>query len=46
MGVTAVGATAAGVYLGLVTGAVAPDLGLGRRTRPLGPIMIELGTDL
>ena len=42
MGVTAVGATAAGVYLGLVTGAVAPDLGLGRRTRPLGPTVITI----
>jgi len=42
MGVTAVGATAAGVYLGLVTGAVAPDLGLGRRTRPLGPTVVTI----
>lgn len=29
---------AAGGYLGLVTGAVTVDLGLGRRVRPLGPI--------
>ena len=32
----AAGALGAG-YLGLVTGAVPVDLGLGRRTRPLGP---------
>lgn len=27
-------------YLGLVTGAVPVDLGLGRRTRPLGPLAV------
>jgi hypothetical protein len=29
---------AAGAYLGLVTGAVPVDLGVARRTRPLGPL--------
>ncbi len=33
-------AGAGGLYLGLVTGAVTVDLGLGRRTRPLGPIEV------
>ena len=38
----AVGATLAGgaTYLGLVTGAAPLDLGIGRRTRPLGPLHI------
>ncbi|MFV0132032.1 SRPBCC family protein [Streptomyces sp. HMX87] len=35
--VTAAGAGAAAGYLGLLTGAVPLDLGVGRRTRPLGP---------
>lgn len=35
------GAAAAG-YLGLVTAAVPVDLGVGRRTRPLGPLTIDI----
>ena len=31
-----------GVYLGLVTGAVPIDLGLGRRLRELGPLQVEI----
>jgi hypothetical protein len=37
----AVSAAAAG-YLGLVTGAVPVDLGVGRRSRPLGPQQIDI----
>ncbi len=38
------GAAVAGFagYLGLVTGALAVDLGIGRRTRPLGPIQVDI----
>ncbi len=32
----------AGGYLGLVTGAVPLDLGVGRRTRPLGPLTVDI----
>src|SRR5215470_5405683 len=32
----------AGGYLGLVTGALGLDLGVGRRTRPLGPQTVEI----
>jgi Polyketide cyclase / dehydrase and lipid transport len=32
----------AGGYLGLISGALPVDLGLGRRTRPLGPIGIDI----
>ena len=39
--VTAVPAGAAG-YLGLVTGAVSLDLGIGRRSRPLGPQQVDI----
>jgi hypothetical protein len=39
--VGAVGAVAGG-YIGLVTGALAPDLNVGRRMRPLGPISINI----
>jgi hypothetical protein len=35
------GVTAAG-YVGLVTGACPVDLGVGRRTRPLGPQQVEM----
>ncbi|MDO0939034.1 SRPBCC family protein [Streptomyces sp. DG2A-72] len=35
------GAVAAG-YLGLVTGALPLDLGVGRRTRPLGPQTVDI----
>lgn len=31
-----------GVYVGLVTGAVPIDLGLGRRVRPLGPLKVDI----
>ncbi|MFI7068132.1 hypothetical protein ACIBL3_44595 [Kribbella sp. NPDC050124] len=34
--------TGAGTYLGLVTGAISLDLGIGRRTRPLGPIDVRI----
>jgi hypothetical protein len=42
--VAAVGSAVAGggVYLGLVTGAVPIDLGLGRRLRELGPLQVEI----
>ncbi|KOV54671.1 hypothetical protein ADL00_29370 [Streptomyces sp. AS58] len=40
--VTVAGAGAAAGYLGLVTGALALDIGLGRRTRPLGPQTVEI----
>ncbi|MEU4295108.1 hypothetical protein AB0E63_43395 [Kribbella sp. NPDC026596] len=43
---TAICAVAAGglaaAYLGLITGAVPVDLGIGRRTRPLGPLRIRI----
>lgn len=39
---SAAAAAATGVYLGLVTGAAPFDLGVGRRTRPLGPIDIDI----
>ena len=29
-------------YRGLLSGALAPDLGVGRRTRPLGPIEVQI----
>lgn len=35
------GAMTAG-YLGLATGALAPDVGVGRRTRPLGPQVVDI----
>jgi hypothetical protein len=37
-----VGAALGGVYVGLVTGAVPIALGVGRRTRRLGPLMIDI----
>jgi len=37
VGVAAVGGGAAAGYLGLVTGALPLDVGVGRRTHPLGP---------
>lgn len=40
--VAALGATAAGAYIGLVTGRVSLDLGAGRRTRPLGPLTVQI----
>jgi hypothetical protein len=33
---------ATGLYAGLVTGALTVDLGVGRRTRPLGPIQVSI----
>ena len=38
-----VGAALAGGYLGVVTGALAIDLGMGRRTRALGPQTVKIG---
>lgn len=38
----AAGGAGAGAYLGLVTGAVPVDLGVGRTSRPLGPLSIEV----
>lgn len=35
-------AAAAGGYVGLVTGRLSLDLGVGRRTRPLGPIDVDI----
>ncbi|MGH3863796.1 hypothetical protein [Actinokineospora sp.] len=40
--VGAVGAGLTGIYLGLVTAAAPLDLGVGRRTRPLGPQTIDI----
>ncbi|QNE21361.1 SRPBCC family protein [Kribbella qitaiheensis] len=39
---TGAGVAGAATYLGLVTGAAPLDLGIGRRTRPLGPLRIEI----
>jgi Polyketide cyclase / dehydrase and lipid transport len=36
------GAAATGAYIGVVTGRLTFDLGIGRRTRPLGPIHLEI----
>ena len=42
-GCTAVaGAAAIGAYVSLVTGRVTLDLGVGRRTRPLGPFDLDI----
>jgi hypothetical protein len=38
-----VAASAGAAYAGLVTGALAVDLGVGRRTRPLGPLSVDIG---
>lgn len=40
--IVAAGVTMVGGYLGLVTGAVPVDLGVGRRTRPLGPLSVDI----
>lgn len=40
--VTVLGASAAGAYVGLVTGRLSFDLGVGRRTRPLGPLVVDI----
>jgi hypothetical protein len=36
------GAAATGAYVGLVTGRLTLDLGIGRRTRPLGPFDLDI----
>ena len=36
------GAASTGVYIGVVTGRLTLDLGLGRRTRPLGPLHLDI----
>lgn len=36
------GMTGVAAYLGLVTGAMPVDLGVGRRTRPLGPLQLQI----
>ena len=36
------GAAAAGAYIGAVTGRLTLDLGIGRRTRPLGPLHLDI----
>lgn len=40
--IAVLGAAATGTYVGLVTGRLSVDLGIGRRTRPLGPLSIEV----
>lgn len=42
VGTVGAAGTGAGLYLGLVTGAVPLDLGVGRTLRPLGPLNIEV----
>lgn len=42
LGTTAVAGASIGGYLGLVTGRLSLDLGLGRRTRPLGPLDVDI----
>lgn len=37
-----IGGAGAATYLGLVTGRLTLDLGLGRRTRPLGPLVVDI----
>jgi hypothetical protein len=39
----AAGGAAVATYLGLVTAAAPLDLGIGRRTRPLGPLSVDIG---
>ncbi len=41
-GSTVLGAAGASAYVGLVTGRLSLDLGVGRRTRPLGPLTIDV----
>lgn len=43
--VVAGGSVVAGSYLGLVTAAVPLDLGVGRRVRGLGPLVVDIGAD-
>jgi hypothetical protein len=37
-----VGAAVTGAYIGVVTGRLTLDLGIGRRTRPLGPLQVDI----
>jgi hypothetical protein len=36
------GAAATGAYIGVLTGRLTLDLGIGRRTRPLGPLHLNI----
>jgi len=45
-GVCVSGAAGVGLYVGLVTGRLALDLGIGRRTRPLGPLTVEIAAPI
>jgi hypothetical protein len=40
--IAAIASGAGGLYLGLVTGALPVDLGIGRTTRPLGPLSVHV----
>ncbi len=42
LGAAGLGAVATGGYLALVTGRLTVDLAVGRRTRPLGPIVVDI----
>lgn len=39
---TVLGAAGASAYVGLVSGRLSVDLGVGRRTRPLGPLTVDI----
>ncbi len=41
-GAAALASVAAGTFVGLVTGRLTIDLGIGRRTRQLGPITVDI----
>lgn len=41
-GTAVAGAAATAAYLGLVTASAPLDLGIGRRTRPLGPLAVDI----
>jgi len=41
-GAAALVGTGAACYVGLVTGRLSLDLGVGRRTRPLGPLVVDI----
>ncbi len=40
--VAAIGGAGAAAYVGVVTGRLSLDLDIGRRTRPLGPITVDI----
>jgi len=42
VGIAGIGALGAGGYVGLVTGRLTLDLGIGRRGRPLGPLIVDV----